>query len=76
MDKAADRLDDIFAETDRIFAGITDLPFVDTTGVPTDDAEEQTIATWEKLNAQYNAPASEAARIVNESGRNRTKKGL
>lgn len=75
MSEVADRLYEIFAEIDRISREITNLPYVDATGVPTDDANEHTLAAWEKLNAQYNALATEAARIVNKPGHNQTKTG-
>lgn len=51
MAKAADRLDEIFAELDHLREEIANLPHVDTIGVPTDDADEQTVEVWEKLNA-------------------------
>ena len=65
MSEVADRLYEIFAEIDRISREITNLPYVD----------EHTLAAWEKLNAQYNALATEAARIVNKPGHNQTKTG-
>lgn len=47
MPKEADRLDEIFAETACLFEEITDLPYVDATGVPTDDADEQPLTILE-----------------------------